>query len=243
MMKLVETLEELTCSADTPFGCRIRSMAEAYGVGEPFSRFWVQDGGSAVAKLDDAAILEENDADPEELREFLGALDVRTLSCSEAAAEKLGLRAAAKGEILLRRGAVPGDTGAGAERDPSLREIHELLCRAAGDGFTPPEFEPFYLDLSHRIRHGAAAAAGIRRDGALAACALCPAMTERSAVVSAVAVAPEHRREGLGRAVLAALTAALGREQVYVFRADGCNEEFYRSLGFQPCGRWAEIRL
>ena len=243
MIRLAETEKELACSADTPFGCRIRSLAAAYGVDEPFARFWVQEGGSAVAKLDDAAILEEKDADPEELREFLRVLDVKTLSCTQAAAERLGLPAAARGEILLRRGAVPEGAVPEAERDPGLREVHALLCKAADEGFAPPEFEPFYLDLSYRIRHGAAAAAGIRRDGALAACALCPSMTERSAVVSAVAVAPEHRRKGLGRAVLAALTAALGREQVYVFRADGRNEEFYRSLGFQPCGRWAEIRF
>lgn len=243
MIRLAEAGKELICSADTPFGCRIRSLAAAYGVGEPFARFWVQDGGSAVAELDDAAILEERDSDPEELAEFLRALDVKTLSCAEPAAERLGLPVAARGEILLRRGAVPGDAGAGTERDPDLREIHALLRRAAGDGFAPPEFEPFYMDLSHRIRHGAAAAAGIRLDGELTACALCPSMTERSAVVSAVAVAPEHRREGLGRAVLAALTAALARERVYVFRTDGHNEEFYRSLGFQPCGRWAEVRF
>lgn len=242
MIRLAETIKDLTCSADTPFGCRIRSLAAAYGVDEPFARFWVQDGGSAVAKLDDAAILEERDSDPEELAEFLRVLDIRTLSCAEPAAERLGLPVAARGEVLLRRGAVPGDA-AGAERDPDLREIHALLCRAAGDGFAPPEFESFYMDLSYRIRHGAGMAAGIRLGGELTACALCPSVTERSAVVSAVAVAPEHRREGLGRAVLAALTAALGREQVYAFRADGRNEEFYRSLGFRPCGRWAEIRF
>jgi predicted N-acetyltransferase YhbS len=99
------------------------------------------------------------------------------------------------------------------------------------------------MDMSYRTRHGAAVSVGIRSGGELAACALCSSLTEHAAVVSAVAVLPQHRRKGLGRSVVAALTSLLNRERVYLFRADGENEEFYRTLGFVPDGGWARIEF
>ena len=44
------------------------------------------------------------------------------------------------------------------------------------------------------------------------------------------------------RAALAELARRLGRAHLYVFRADGENEAFYRALGFAACGRWAQAR-
>ncbi len=38
------------------------------------------------------------------------------------------------------------------------------------------------------------------------------------------------------------LARRLGRAHLYVFRADGENEAFYRALGFAACGRWAQAR-
>lgn len=244
MIKLVETPNDLQISADTPFGCRIRSLADAYGVGEPFVQFWVQDGGSALAKLDDAVVLEAGEtAGWEELAGFLRALGAKALSCTGEAAAGLGFLAASDGEIMAASGISDRECYADAELNPGLREAYALLCAAKSESFVPPEFEPFYMDVSYRIRHGAALSAGIRAGGELAAFALCSSMTERAAVVSAVAVSPERRRRGLGRSVLAALAGEVRREKFYIFRADGENEAFYRSLGFLPCGRWAECRL
>lgn len=245
MIKLIDTPADLHISGDTPFGCRIRSVVGAYGVGEPFAQFWVQDGGTALAKLDDAVLLEEGGSlNREELSGFVRMLGAKTLSCTEQNAGKLGFLAARSGEIMAAPGSVSApDRAAGAELNPNLREAYALLCAAETSGFVPPEFEPFYMDVSHRIRHGAALSAGIRDGGELRAFALCSSMTERAAVVSSVAVLPECRRRGFGRAVVAALTAALCRKKIYIFRADGENEAFYRAVGFRACGRWAECRL
>lgn len=243
MITLIESKNDLTVSEDNPFGCKIRCIAEAYGIGEPFSQFWMQDGGSTLAKLDDAVVLEDRGADWEELSHFLRMLDVKSISCSEQAAALLGLPVFLRGEIMLLRGATGYLNPADAEENPGLREVYALLCAARSETFRPPEFEPFYLDLSYRTRHGAAMSVGIRAEKELAACAVCSSLTETAAVVSAVAVLPRFRRKGLGRSAVAALLSRLGREKVYLFRADGENEAFYRSLGFVPDGRWAEIRF
>lgn len=243
MIKLIEIERDLPALPETPFGCKIRSVAAAYGVGEPFAQFWAQDGGTVVARVDDTAILEERNAGLEELGEFVRMLDVRTLSCTEETAEKLGLPIACRGEIMTRGGKTENTDPSETEFNPGLREIYALLCRVRSERFVPPDFEPFYMDLSYRFRHGAGMAAGIRRNGELAACALCSSLTETCAVISAVATAPEYRREGLGRAALSALASALNRERIYIFRADGENLEFYRSQGFEPYGRWAEIHF
>lgn len=243
MIKLVEIPDDLQISGDTPFGCRIRSLAGAYGVGKPFARFWIQDGGSVLAMLDDTLLLEEGEtADWEELAGFVRALGAKALSCTGEAAERLGFPAASAGEIMAASGISDRDCFADAELNPGLREAYALLCAAKSEHFAPPEFGPFYLDVSYRIRHGAALSAGIRAGGELAAFALCSSLTRDAAVVSAVAVSPERRRRGLGRSVLAALARAAGRKRLYVFRADGENGAFYRSLGFRSCGRWAECR-
>lgn len=243
MMKLIESKSDITASDDDPFGCKIRSMEEAYGIEQTFAQFWVQDGGSSLAKLDDAAVLEDREADWEELAEFLKMLDVKSVSCSEKAAGCLGLPVYSRGEIMLLRGTVDKNHSSEAERNPGLREIYALLCAARSETFAPPEFEPFYMDLSYRTRHGAAMSIGIRSGGVLAACALCSSMTERSAVLSAVAVLPRFRHRGFGRSAVAALTELLERERIFLLRADGENEEFYRSMGFVSSGRWAEIHF
>lgn len=217
-------------------------MAAAYGLDESFAQFWVQDGGTAIAKIDDQAILEEKNANFEELRQFLRMLDVKTYSCTEKTAVRIGYPIRRRGEIMVH--SPDGEEKAvGETYEPSLREIYSLFCMCVSENFPVPEFEPFYLDMSFRMRHGAGAAAGVRRDGKLASCALCSAVTDHAAVVAAVATLPEFRRAGLGELALRALMGKLSKQSVYLFRVDGINGEFYRSLDFQPCGRWAEVHL
>lgn len=228
---------------DTPFGCRILSAAMAYGLARPFARFWAQDGGTSVFLLDrEAVLLEGSDSDFPELREFLCALGPETLCCPAETAEQLGFPVSARGQVMcLRR-----ETASAAEpqgKSPGPREIWALLKRAESDTFRVPPFEPFYLDLSYRMRHGAAFTSGIFREESLVACAVCTAATENAAVISAVACAPELRRQGLAGAAVRELAARLGRPNLYIFRAEGENEAFYRSLGFQPCGGWCKLTV
>ena len=92
MLKLLELPQQLTLPDDTPFGCKIKSAAAAYGLGEPFAQFWVQDGGAVLAKIDSQAVLTEGaQTDWDELTAFVRTLDLTALSCMESTAGKLNL--------------------------------------------------------------------------------------------------------------------------------------------------------
>ncbi|WBY63819.1 MAG: N-acetyltransferase domain-containing protein [Thermocaproicibacter melissae] len=230
-------------SPETPFGCRIASAAATYGQSGPFEQFWVQDGGTVLAKIDDIALIEEKDGmDAEEVLAFLRTLDVKKFSCSEETAKHLGLAPSAWGEIMVLHAQNHKEEAyADVRFDPSPREIYSVLKQSETNTFRVPEFEPFYMDLSYRTRHGAALSAGVYQGARLVSCAVCTAMTERAAVISAVACVPGLRRHGYGRTAVNALAGRLKRENIYIFRAEGENEEFYRSLGFESYGRWVEV--
>ncbi len=244
MIKKTELIGELAPFGKTAFGCRIQSAAEAYGLNEPFAQFWTQGDKAALCKLDDAVVLDAaGDADFTEITDFIRMTGAAKLLCSAQTAEQIGFPAVCHGQIMAYRNTVKAEIPAGFELNPSLREVHALLCESATATFVPPEFEPFYMDLSHRIRHGAAVAAGIRQGETLVSCAVCIAKTADKAVISAVAVKPEQQRRGYGRAVLTALASRLQQSEIYIFRVQDENEDFYRAFGFLPCGEFAELSV
>lgn len=242
MLKLL-TEKAPDVAEETPFGCKIASAAAAYGLHEPFEQFWVQDGGTVLAKIDSEALLAEGkNMNAEEIRAFLRTLDIRKLSCTEETAGRLGIPVTAQGKIMvLHPEHIVKGTYADIRVNPGPREIYAVLEQSGSETFPVPEFEPFYMDLSFRTRHGAALSVGVNMGDRLAACAVCSAMTERAAVIASVACVPGLRRHGYGRTAVAALAEKLNRENVYIFRAEGENEEFYRFLGFENYGSWAEL--
>lgn len=252
MIRLVEAPDkpvlEAFCQKESPFACRIWSTAQAYGLHLPFARFWIQEQGravtAAVCKLDGAAVLEAGTgANFEELRGFLRAADTGSLLCSEEACACLKIPAARQGRMMACRENSGREPGQNVEWNPGVREVYALLQDCRTDLFPVPDFEPFYLDLSHRIRHGTACSAGIRKGGNLAACAVASHLTEKAAVISAVAVRPLFRRQGLGSVAVRALLSGADRELGFVFRAEGENQAFYEALGFSDCGGWAELTV
>ena len=231
MIAFVEHPEALASFSGNAFACRIRATAAAYGFTHPFARFWVQGRGAALCLLDDVMILAA----------VLPAAGARTVLCSAEAAQARPFPRRATGEIMaLRERAAPVEE-AEILWDPSPRLLYPLLCASQTASFLPPPFEPFYLDLSHRTRHGAARSAAIRAGDSLAACAICSAKTEEAAVLSAVAVRPDVRRRGFGARVVLALAASLPVDTIYIFRASGENEAFYRTLGFTGHNHFAEL--
>jgi predicted GNAT family N-acyltransferase len=244
MIKKVSLQEELSSFDNTIFGCRIQSTAAAYGLDEPFAQFWMQDNQAAICKLDDSVTLDaSDDADFGELKDFILMTGAKHLLCDLRVARKLGLAADVQGEVMVYQNAVKPKTPASFELNPSLRGLYTLLCECETDTFRTPEFEPFYMDLSHRIRHGTATAVGVKDGDALVSCAICIAQSEDQAVVSAVATKPGQRKKGFGHAALAAVLSQLKQEKIYILRACNENEYFYKSFGFQSAGEFAELRL
>ena len=244
MMKQVEHFDNLQPFSHTVYGCRIYSIAEAYGLDEPFAQFWCQDDRAAVAKIDSVLVLDLYDgADLEEVASFCRMVGAEKVLCDANAAKKLGFSAAMSGPLMMAQNEEKPLIIPEHEFNPSIRELYNLLQDSETETFRAPEFESFYMDLSHRIRHGTAAAAGIRKNGCLEAVAVCTAQACGKAVISSVAVRPGARRNGLGSGIVRALASHLPQRELYVFRAERENEHFYQNLGFQDCGKWAECGL
>jgi len=244
MIKKVEYADALSPFHSTVFGCRILSTAAAYGLNEPFAQFWMQEGtDTALCLLDDTVILDAGEADYEELKDFIRMTGAARLLCDSSAAGKIGFPVTSVGQIMVYDNAAPVQTRSNFEMNPSLRNIHALLSACASETFTPPEFEPFYMDMSHRIRHDTAMAVGMRQADRLVSCAICSTQTKEKAVLSAVCVDPAFRRKGLGHGTLSAIISQLPGKKIFVMRAQNENEDFYRSFGFAECGKFSELKI
>ena len=227
------------------FGCRIVALAGAYGLAQPFVRFWRQSQGAYLACLDGSAVLSgTGTADWEELQAFLPAAGVRSVLCDAAAAVQLPAFPVQADGVVLARMREGGAAVPAHELNPGPRELYSLLKQCETNTFRAPPFEGFYLDLSHRTRHGAAVSVAVRENGGeLAACAFSTVQTASLAVISGVAVRPGCRGKGLGSQVVRALQAHLSAPRVCVYRARGENEAFYRVLGFQQSASFVELRV
>ena len=239
MIRLAESLETLyPLCKDSPFGCQIISAAEGYGTQRDFARFWA-DEAAAYSLMDGVMRIAGEITNPEETRAFLGAVGTQRVVCSEENAAKLSLPVEEKGVILDKDlPEAAGETSA-ADDSLSVRTVYTVLhaCQMVG------EFEPFYLDLSHRVRHGTACICGVTPRGEEHAAAVSVAVLGRdAALLSAVGVLPEYRRKGLGTQAVKEMEARLSG-RVFLLREADKNERFYAALGYRPRGFWCQCTM
>ncbi len=258
MIRLIEGEAFPSSLKSDPFGCRFWAAWNAYrGYGALCSsafRLWEQEGsGLYLGLVDDALLLfpsgktASGQEEWEEIVSFLPMTGAGKVLCPAFCGKRLGLPEEFRGRILRREGTAAGKAkGAfpgGEEGAPDLRAVYRLLSFCRSENFHPPAFEPFYLDLSHRIRHRAAFLSTVYREGEPAAAAIAPAVTEEAALLSGVAVHPGFRRRGLGTEAVNKLVEELAVGSFWVFRAEGENKGFYTSLGFREEGDFLQLSL
>lgn len=239
MIRLVEDAQAqkdfFRLCEESAFGCKLAASAWAYGFELPFARFWLGQG-YVLGMLDGALVLAGLPENWGEIKAFLRSLGPEILCCREEFAPLLGLETWNRGPVLGKNlPGAPEDPGGSVGEPPKPEQIYSLLarCEMAGD------WEPFYLDLSHRLRHGGALALGEYRRGKLAGCAVI-LMAKEQALLSALAVEEEFRGQGLGTRLVARAESALAGRKLYVLRESGRNQRFYQRLGYREVDRWAE---
>lgn len=216
----------------TAFGCKVAAVEASYGFRRNFARFWT-DGSAAYCQLDGALTLAGSPEDPEEAAAFARMLGAAAIFGPPEFLQDLGLAPALSGPVLAKP--LPSRAPL-SQGSVDLRAAYWLLAEA---GLAGP-WEAFYLDLSHRLRHGAARALVMEAEGRPVGCAAAGAVTEEAAVLSGLAVEEAFRRQGLGTALVRGIEAMLPGRTLYVLRKEGENEAFYARLGFQEAGRWAQ---
>lgn len=229
-----------------PFGCKISSLLSAYGTKASFIDFWLQydinnNAVSAISKLGSSAtVFLTHESDLSEICDFLKAIDVKSVSCNV----ELPFGSHFRGHILEHNGNML-ECEKDVKFNPPLSDIYSVLLSSNNDKFKVPEFESFYVDISHRIRHNIARSAGLYLEKDMVSCAMTVTETADTAVIGAVATSPKYRKSGNGTAAVSALVNALISEnkKVYILLNDDENLNFYRKMGFNICGIWNEYGL
>ncbi len=238
MLSLVEQEKEqkqlLRLCEKTPFGCKIAGVALAYGFDKGFSCFWVDKKSDTVfCQVDGLMIISGTVLHTEETKEFLRAVGPKAVLCAVRNAEALSLPVSDSGDVLKKQ-LKPGEEVLPDFSAVNIREIFGLLEEVG----MVEEFEPFYLDLSHKLRHQAALALTEYSGSALSGCALVSSISREAAILSALAVAPACRRQRIGSRLVQRTERCLPGKTLYVFREKEKNREFYKELGYSKADTW-----
>lgn len=221
------------------FSVRVLALAESYGCDYNFARFYVQrtESGQVTAVLSyldrDCTLSLTENADREELTAFFAAMGYGTLLCT---ADFCMDRSYREGPMMqsVRRYDVQSGMAV-FDSYPKLMDLYNFI------DYDSQDFESWYVDLSHRIRHGGAKALTLRMDGMILASGILSSVTDKGAVLTAVRTQPEFRRMGYGSMLVRRLVADC-KGTVYLMREQGRNEQFYLQNGFINQGLWRQYQ-
>ncbi len=242
MITLVEKEEDkqrlLELCGKTVFGCKIASTALCYGFDKSFACFWLdQEREVAFGLADGLMLITGTVLDPKETKEFLRAVGPKKIMCAVKNAEALSLTPTESGDVLKKQ-LEPGEPDA-IQEEVNVRGIYRLLEEAG----MADEFEPFYLDLSHKLRHKGAAVVTKYVGEELAGCALVSSVAPSCAVLSGVVVSEDYRRRGIGTELVKKIEGFFPGKTMYLLREKGRHLEFYRKLGYLKTDTWVWAAL
>lgn len=144
-----------------------------------------------------------------------------------------------RGKVMKRLPASSLNENSDSLTDYEMKGVYCLLK----DNFDYiPDYSEWYSDMSHRMRHSGAFVVGEHIDDIVASCAVCPYLTDNSAIVNGVCTDKKYRKRGLaGRCVEKAVGILIrkGIDNIYILCRDEL-ERFYKNNGFEKCGEWYE---
>lgn len=210
---------------------KIRALLAAYGTGYDFCRFYLHNKNSFLAEMGGSFVLcAGNNADGEELAQFLDFNGCAELLCADDVGGKiiscLGAELSPVNVMRFEGEGVPCEM----ECSPLLSDVYGIVGGVFGF-----EFEPWYLDMSHRVRHGVARCRKLEGSALVIQHEI-----NGEALISQVATLPEQRGRGLSSRLLLSVCAELAGNDIFVI----CEDElisFYKKNGFEVCGRLAQI--
>mgnify|MGYP004460412267 CR=1 FL=1 len=226
MIQFITDPDELVLDQSYYSG-RIKAACDAYGTGYDFCRLYRSEKGSLLIYNSSAVISGEWD-DIGELCSFIMINSPETVECPPDVGERLSLDGyTAYHRTLFEKKVEPSPSK--YTETVSLMKMYEIVKAAFGIS----EFELWYADMSHRIRHGVSRA--FMCDDTACACA--DFVYVGYGYISQVAVSPDQRGKGYGRRItdmvsgelaeMGAATRLWAYDDVY---------DFYRRLGFEPVG-------
>lgn len=187
---------------------------------------------AAVLKLENAVtVVCGKDSDISEISEFVSAVGFKSI-ISDTPLELFGVQKDIAVVMKHEYTKNPDFKKLDTALSPSLYDVYDVLKSCSSEDFHVPPFEGFYVDMSHRIRHGGGRCSAVYQNGRAVACALATAITGKTVLLGGVGCRPEYRRSGFGGAAVSALVESFKGKDVFLMRQKNQNREFYHSLGF-----------
>lgn len=148
MISLVNELPEI--SQNNAEIIKINCLFDCYGADKDVL-FWVQDNGKSVISMTDGnMIIYNNNADFEELSQFVRVLSPACVFSDKETLEKLKLFPPENINVMYRKADIEGDT---VSDSLSSKEIYNLLDVK---GLSLPEYPYFAVDYCRRLNMGGA---------------------------------------------------------------------------------------
>lgn len=198
---LTEPILPKISSGSSFVGIKLTATLAAYQTKYSFFTVWIQwknDLPTAwIAKLDETIFLvAEATAEFTELRNFFAAIGFESIQAEASVIRRLGYPVREVYSILRRE--QEGNLPASLSPPPNLRLVYDILFSEVNDALHQTPFDAWYVDLSHRIRHGTALVTLVEQ----AAVAVASHIVGDCAVISGVATLPDRRGRGLASAAL-----------------------------------------
>ncbi len=242
MIKLVDSFDEYNFdSFEDVFFHRIYSDYSAIRQFKDVFFYVCENDGAitgVISKVDGVITmsLREN-ADFEELNEFVKVIGFTTILCEEKYSCHFDGKKKS-GKILKLR--IDEVFGSNAEllETYDLKNVYPLLKRVFRK---VPDFPGWYVNTCYGMIHNTVISAGVRVDGKIVSVAFALFVTEKIAVLSAVATHPEHRNRGYAMEIVKKILDENRGKEIYLFLENPLLEEYYAKLGFVPYKMWSEI--
>ncbi|MBQ2815304.1 MAG: GNAT family N-acetyltransferase [Clostridia bacterium] len=208
---------------------RIQSLYRSYGTSFDFLRFYYQivdDKITAIMSIMDGnATLVDNNADYEEIIDFLEVIGAETVY-SEG---KLPLEIIDNGYIV-KKSVAPIEV---LSNNCNLTIVYDIMSTS----FQLPDFNAWYPDMSHRIRHDGAVA--ILNDNG-AAIGL---KGDNGALISGICVSENFRKKGLGSSILKELIDNLSVGEIFALVDINGPISFYTKNGFSIVSEFSTYKV
>ncbi len=223
--------------ADDFLTTKIEANLLSYGNKTDFLYVWYQQSGVDITALlckfeQSIIIVADASADFDEIKEFLNVVGFKNLQSTPFVLNKLGFDYN-EYQVVFKM----AEKGGTLPPMPSIKTVYEILYGEENPHIKKVDFEGFYVDLCHRIRHVTAAAV-------LNESAVCVAshITKTKAVISGVATNKNARNMGLGSLALNELLKSLDGRKIFA-AAENSVVPFYIKNGFTKCYKTAIYNL
>lgn len=209
---------------------KIKANEMSYGFKYPFLLFWCQyinaNLTAVICKTEQSVILVANgNADLDEIKDFLSAVGYSSLEGEYELIKSLVGENVKAYNVVFKKSDCIGTPCP----PPNIGDVFKILYGQKNKHIAPNKFEPFYADLSHKIRHGTASATLVNDS----ATAVASHITKNAAVISGVATLPDKQGNGLGAMALGSLEQSLCGRNIFA-AVDDAVLGFYLKSGYQP---------